>query len=198
MENNVILEMKDITKRFPGVLALDHVSFRAYKGEILALCGENGAGKSTLMKILSGSYPENSYEGEIIVDGKPCHFMNPAQSEKAGIGMIYQEISMHLDMTIAENMFIGRWPMKNKTVDWKKMNDDAKEYLELVGLEIEPDKILRQLGASQQQLVSIARALSKEPKILVLDEPTSPLTQKESARLFEILHNLKIRGLRVF
>lgn len=195
MENNVILEMKDITKRFPGVLALDHVSFRAYKGEILALCGENGAGKSTLMKILSGSYPENSYEGEIIVDGKPCHFMNPAQSEKAGIGMIYQEISMHLDMTIAENMFIGRWPMKNKTVDWKKMNDDAKEYLELVGLEIEPDKILRQLGASQQQLVSIARALSKEPKILVLDEPTSPLTQKESARLFEILHNLKNQGI---
>ena len=97
MENNVILEMKDITKRFPGVLALDHVSFRAYKGEILALCGENGAGKSTLMKILSGSYPENSYEGEIFVDGEQCHFTNPAQSEKNGIGMIYQEISMHLD-----------------------------------------------------------------------------------------------------
>ena len=168
MENNVILEMKDITKRFPGVLALDHVSFRAYKGEILALCGENGAGKSTLMKILSGSYPENSYEGEIFVDGERCHFMNPAQSEKTGIGMIYQEISMHLDLTIAENIFIGRWPMKKGTVDWKLMNKNAREYLALVGLDIEPDKILRQLGASQQQLVSIARALSKDPKILVL------------------------------
>ncbi len=195
MENNVILEMKDITKRFPGVLALDHVSFRAYKGEILALCGENGAGKSTLMKILSGSYPENSYEGEIFVDGERCHFMNPAQSEKTGIGMIYQEISMHLDLTIAENIFIGRWPMKKGTVDWKLMNKNAREYLALVGLDIEPDKILRQLGASQQQLVSIARALSKDPKILVLDEPTSPLTQKESVRLFEILHSLKKKGI---
>lgn len=185
--------MKHITKRFQGVTALDEVSFNAYEGEILALCGENGAGKSTLMKILSGSYPETSYEGEIYINGEKCHFMDPAQSEKMGIGMIYQEISMHLDMTVAENLFIGRWPMKGRQVDWKKMNAKAKEYLDLVGLDIEPDDILRRLGASQQQLVSIARALSKDLKILVLDEPTSPLTQKESKILFQILQSLKER-----
>lgn len=195
MEKKIILEMKHITKRFQGVMALDDVTFHAYKGEILALCGENGAGKSTLMKILSGSYPETSYEGEIYINGEACHFMDPAQSENMGIGMIYQEISMHLDMTVAENLFIGRWPMKGRQVDWKKMNAKAKEYLDLVGLDIEPDDILRQLGASKQQLVSIARALSKDLKILVLDEPTSPLTQKESEILFRILQSLKERGI---
>lgn len=195
MDKKILLEMKHITKRFQGVTALDEVSFNAYEGEILALCGENGAGKSTLMKILSGSYPETSYEGEIYINREKCHFMDPAQSEKMGIGMIYQEISMHLDMTVAENLFIGRWPMKGRQVDWKKMNAKAKEYLELVGLDIEPDDILRRLGASQQQLVSIARALSKDLKILVLDEPTSPLTQKESKILFQILQSLKERGI---
>ena len=137
MEKKIILEMKHITKRFQGVMALDDVTFHAYKGEILALCGENGAGKSTLMKILSGSYPETSYEGEIYINGEACHFMDPAQSENMGIGMIYQEISMHLDMTVAENLFIGRWPMKGRQVDWKKMNAKAKEYLDLVGLDAE-------------------------------------------------------------
>ena len=195
MEKKIILEMKNITKRFPGVIALDNVSFQAYKGEILALCGENGAGKSTLMKILSGSYPESSYDGEIYVDGSQCHFMTPAQSEQTGIGMIYQEISMHLDMTVAENIFIGRWPKKGRMVDWKTMNAEAGKYLDLIGLDIDPSSILRSLSASQQQLVSIARALSKDPKILVLDEPTSPLTEKESHRLFEILHDLKDRGI---
>lgn len=195
MEKKILLEMKHITKRFQGVTALDDVTFNAYEGEILALCGENGAGKSTLMKILSGSYPETSYEGEIYIGGERCHFMEPAQSEKMGIGMIYQEISMHLDMTVAENLFIGRWPMKGRQVDWNKMNTKAREYLELVGLDIEPDDILRQLGASKQQLVSIARALSKDLKILVLDEPTSPLTQKESKILFQILQTLKERGI---
>lgn len=195
MEKKILLEMKHITKRFQGVTALDDVTFNAYEGEILALCGENGAGKSTLMKILSGSYPETSYEGEIYINGEKCHFMEPAQSEKMGIGMIYQEISMHLDMTVAENLFIGRWPMKGRQIDWNKMNTKAKEYLEMVGLDIEPDDILRQLGASKQQLVSIARALSKDLKILVLDEPTSPLTQKESKILFQILQTLKERGI---
>ena len=112
MGNKVILEMKNITKRFPGVLALDNVSLQAYEGEILALCGENGAGKSTLMKILSGSYPESSYQGEIFISGKQCRFMNPKQSETAGIEMIYQEINMHLDLTVAENVFLGDWPKK--------------------------------------------------------------------------------------
>ena len=155
MSRQAVLEMKHITKKFSGVAALNDVSFNAYEGEILALCGENGAGKSTLMKILSGAYPESTYEGEILVNGKPCHFMNPAQSEKMGIGMIYQEISMHLDLTVAENIFIGRWPMKRHKVDWKKMNAEAKSYLEMVGLQVEPDVSLRQMSASQQQLVTM-------------------------------------------
>lgn len=195
MDNKVILEMKNITKRFPGVVALDNVSLTAHKGEIHALCGENGAGKSTLMKVLSGSYEESTYEGEIWIDGKQCHFHNPSDSEKAGIGMIYQEISMHLDLSIAENLCLGKWPMKHGAVDWHQMNEKAKQYLDLVGLDIDPMMTLRQLGASQQQLVSIARALSKQPRILVLDEPTSPLTQKEADGLFEILHQLKDKGI---
>lgn len=195
MKDEIILEMRNITKRFPGVIALDNVSLTIYKGEIHSLCGENGAGKSTLMKVLSGSYPENSYEGEIWVNGQQCHFKSPLDSEHAGIGMIYQEISMHLDMSIAENLFLGKWPLKNGGIDWGKMNNKAAEYLELVGLKIDPTINLRQLSASQQQLVSIARALSKNPQILVLDEPTSPLTKKEADCLFGILHQLKERGI---
>jgi len=195
MAKKIALEMKNITKEFPGVRALDNVSFCAYEGEILALCGENGAGKSTLMKVLSGSYAENTYEGEIYVNGKQCHFMNPAQSEAVGIDMIYQEISMHLDMTVAENIFLGRWPLKGKRVNWRELNERAMEYISMVGIDVKPDMMLRQLGASQQQLISIARALSKEPKILVLDEPTSPLTQNEADQLFSILHRLKDRGI---
>ena len=197
MANEVILEMKGITKRFPGVLALDNVSICSYRGEIHALCGENGAGKSTLMKILSASYPEGSYEGEIWISGERKHFRNPADSEAAGIGMIYQEISMHLDMSIAENLFLGRWPKrKNGAVNWKQLNADAREYMQMVGLEdVDVNTTLSQLSASQQQLVSIARALSKDPQILVLDEPTSPLTNREADKLFSILHTLKERGI---
>lgn len=196
MENNVILEMKNITKKFPGVIALADVNLKVSQGEIHAICGENGAGKSTLMKILSGSYAAHSYDGQIFVDGKQCHFQNPSDSEAMGIEMIYQEISMHLDFSIAENLYLGRWPRKGQgTIDWKRMCDETKKYLDMVGLEEEPNIILRQLGASQQQLVSIARALSKNPRILVLDEPTSPLTTKEADKLFSILHDLKDKGI---
>lgn len=193
--NKPVLEMKGITKRFPGVLALDNVTFDAYPGEILALCGENGAGKSTLMKILSGAYAEGTYEGEIFVNGEKCHFTDLAKSVRAGIAMIYQEISMHLDMSIAENIFIGSWPKKNGHVDWKQMNETTMGLMQRVGLDMEPTTILRKLSASQQQLVSIARALSKNPKILVLDEPTSPLTKRESDLLFEILVKLRDSGI---
>jgi len=194
--NEIILEMKNITKRFPGVLALDNVSLKAYKGEIHALCGENGAGKSTLMKILSGSYPASSYEGEIYVENQLQHFQTPKDSEEAGIEMIYQEISMHLDLTVAENIFIGNWPKKkNGIIAWDIMREEAKKYLNTLGVDIDPDSILRRLSASQQQLVAIARALSKKPKILVLDEPTSPLTNKESEKLFDVLKVLKESGI---
>ena len=195
MKNELILEMRNIVKRFPGVLALDQVNLNVYSGEIHALCGENGAGKSTLMKILSGSYDSSSYEGEILMDGKTVKFQNPRDSEASGIEMIYQEISMHLDMSITENIFLGRWSKAGAKIDWKRMNSEAQKYLDMVGLDIPAETVLRQLGASQQQLVSIARALSKTPRILVLDEPTSPLTQKEADKLFEIIHQLKEKGI---
>lgn len=195
MEKKKILEMRSITKTFPGVKALDNVTFEAYSGEILSLVGENGAGKSTLMKVLSGSYPANTYTGEIYVDGKKMHFMNTAQSEKVGIAMIYQEISMHLDLSVAENIFLGRWQKNGGLISWNNMNREAKKYLDMVHLDIDPSVTIRMLGASQQQLVAIARALSKNPKILVLDEPTSPLTKAESENLFVILHELKEKGV---
>lgn len=195
MEKKAILEMQHITKRFPGVLALDDVNFSAYEGEILALCGENGAGKSTLMKILSGSWPRSTYEGTIKVNGQVCDFTNTEKSERAGIAMIYQEISMHLDETVAENIYMGRWPRKHGMIDWKAMNENAMKYIEMVGLKVHPEETLRNLSTSQQQLVAIARALTKHPRILVLDEPTSPLTLKESEKLFEILHQLKAQGI---
>lgn len=195
MANNKILEMRSITKTFPGVKALDNVTFEAYSGEILALVGENGAGKSTLMKVLSGSYPATSYTGEIYVEGEKMHFMNAAQSEHVGIAMIYQEISMHLDLSIAENIFLGRWQKSGSFINWREMNKEAKKYLDMVHLDIDPSAKIRMLGASQQQLVAIARALSKDPKILVLDEPTSPLTKAESENLFVILHELKAKGV---
>ena len=195
MDKKPVLEMKGITKEFPGVKALDDVTFNAYPGEILALCGENGAGKSTLMKVLSGVYGEGTYEGEIYVNGQLCHFTDPSKSVHAGIAMIYQEISMHLDMSIAENIYIGAWPKKGGRVDWAGMNRETVGLLKRVGLDMAPDTILRRLSASQQQLVSIARALSKNPRILVLDEPTSPLTKLESDLLFEILLSLKNQGI---
>lgn len=194
-EKKLVLEMQHITKRFPGVIALNDVSFRAYAGEILALCGENGAGKSTLMKILSGSYPATAYEGKIIIDGESRHFMDTAKSEKAGIAMIYQEISMHLEESVAENIFMGRWIKRKGMIDWKEMHKQSLTYIKMVGLEAEPEEKLRNLSTSQQQLAAIARALAKDPKILVLDEPTSPLTLKESDKLFTILRRLKEKGI---
>lgn len=185
------LEMRSITKTFTGVRALDNVSFTAYKGEILSLVGENGAGKSTLMKILSGSYPASSYSGEIYVNGRQQKFHNTAQAEAAGIAMIYQETSMHLDLSVTENIFLNRWMKKHVMIQWTAMREKAKEYLKMVHLDVNPSVTLRQLSASQQQLVAIARALQKQPEILVLDEPTSSLTQEESEELFKILKSLR-------
>jgi len=191
-----ILEMKHITKKFPGVIALNDVSFDVKEGEILALVGENGAGKSTLMKILSGSYPHGSYDGEIFINGEKKIFNTPKQSEDAGIAMIYQEISMHLDLSVAENLFLGRWTTKNfGVVNWRAINTEAKKYLDLVKLDVQPEETLRSLSTSQMQMVSIARALAKNPKILVLDEPTSALTEAEAKNLFRIIHSLKENGI---
>lgn len=190
-----ILEMKHVTKAFGGVKALKDVSINLKEKEILAICGENGAGKSTLMKILSGAYAQNSYTGEIFVNGKPVEFQTTADSSAAGIEMIYQEISVHLDMTVAENIFLGRVPVKNGIVQWKRMFREAKAYMDMVGLNVPANMKMHDLSASQCQMVSIARALSRNPRILVLDEPTSPLTEKEVEALFQILFSLRERGI---
>lgn len=196
MENKS-LEMCHITKSFPGVLALDDVSIHTFPGETLALLGENGAGKSTLMKILSGFYPFGSYEGEIKINGNTVSFSNTSQSENAGIAMIYQELNMHNDITVAENLFLGHWRRKKTgVVDWKAIYQDARKYLDMVGLSaVEPDVLLRTLNPSQQQLVAIAKALTGNPAILVLDEPTAALSEEESENLYQILEKLKADGL---
>lgn len=195
-KQDVVLEMKHITKEFPGVKALDNVSFYAKKGEILSLVGENGAGKSTLMKVLSGAYPCHSFEGDIFISGEKKEFHNTADSEKAGIAMIFQEISMHLDLTIGENLMLGSWPVKKGPfIDKKKMYRRASQALEAIHMETDVYAPLRILNTSQMQLVCIARALAKNPSILVLDEPTSSLTEAESRHLFRILHELKQKGI---
>lgn len=190
-----ILEMRNITKTFGPVSALSNVSIQLEENEILGLCGENGAGKSTLMKVLSGSWPANSYTGEIYVDGKKQNFMSPVDSENTGIEMIYQEISMHPDLTIAENIFLGRIPGKYGIINRKKMYSECERYLKLVGLNLNPKTIVRNLSTSQQQMVAIARALSRNPRILILDEPTSALTETEVEFLLEHLKKFKAMGI---
>lgn len=189
-----VLKMEHITKVFPGVKALNDVCLEAYKGEILSIVGENGAGKSTLMKILSGSYAYDSFQGEIEVNGKKVQFKNTKQSEEAGIAMIYQELNMHLDLNVAENLFLGRWKQFGRNIKWNKLYEAAESYLDMVQLSVDTTEILRNLNASKQQLIAIARALSSDPKLLILDEPTASLTEAESKRLFEIMLQLKEKG----
>ena len=144
----MVLEMQHITKTFPGVKALDDVSLQAYEGEILSIVGENGAGKSTLMKILSGSYSCDSYAGNILVEGKTMQFHNTRQSEEAGIAMIYQELNMHLDLSVAENIFLGGWKQFGNVIKWNKLYQAATEYLGQLQLDVEPTEILRNLNNS--------------------------------------------------
>ena len=193
---NKLLEMNNITKRFYATIALNNVSFDLNESEIHALVGENGAGKSTLMKILSGSYPGNSYEGQIKINGKEVAFKIISDAESNGIEMIYQEVSLHPELTIAENVLLGNLPRLNKFfINWKEVKKESEKYLKLVGLEIESDKLVSKLSTSQKQLVSIARALAKNPKILILDEPTSALTESEVDNLMKIIKDLKKHGI---
>jgi D-xylose transport system ATP-binding protein len=191
-----VLEMRGICKSFPGVCALDNVSFEVYAGEILAIVGQNGAGKSTLMKILSGAYGHDTYEGTIYIDGKKQLFQSPSDAAREGIAMIYQEINMHLDLGVAENLFMGRWKKgKAGRIDWEQLYTQSEEYLKLVGLQVSSRQPVRYLSSSQQQLLSIAGALSRSPRILVLDEPTSALTESETENLFRILKELRGKGI---
>lgn len=186
------LEMRNITKEFPGVRALKDVSIHLNKGEILALVGENGAGKSTLMKIMSGLYPYGSYSGSIILNGKEQRFHTPWDSAHNGLAMIYQDINVELDLSVAENICIGSLP-KNKfgLINWKRVNKLAIEQLNKLQLEIDVTLPIRNFSTSTQQLICIARALKHNPSILILDEPTSSLTESEAEHLSSILKSLK-------
>lgn len=190
-----LLEMRGIVKEFPGVRALDDVSIVVERGEILGLVGENGAGKSTLMKVLSGAYPCGSYDGEICVDGAACRISEPAHSERLGIEMIYQEVSLHLDMSVAENLLLGRWKKKHGFVSWKALHNEAREILERIHLDVDPAMPVRALSTSQQQLIAIGRALARNPRILIMDEPTSSLTESETRSLFRNMQSLKSQGI---
>jgi len=189
------LEMKDITKTFPGVRALDGVTFDLHQGEVHALVGENGAGKSTLMKILGGVYPYAGYGGAIFIEGNEQHFGGVREAEKAGIAVIYQELSLVREMSVGENIFLGREPNKFGVIRWDELYRRAGELLADLHLQIDPHMPLRSLGIGQQQLVEIAKALSQNARILVLDEPTAALTDSEVETLFVILRKLRARGV---
>ena len=190
-----ILEMKGITKEFPGVKALDNVNFKVKKGEIHALVGENGAGKSTLMKILSGLYPFGTYEGEIIMNGEVKHFNNIKESELAGIAIIYQELALVKQMTIAENIFLGHEVSSGGVINWNKTYTEAEKALKEVKLQVNALSKVLNLGVGEQQLVEIAKALFKKNSILILDEPTSALTETETDNLLDIIRHLKDKGI---
>ncbi len=190
-----LLELKNITKDFPGVRALDGVSLDLEKGEVHALCGENGAGKSTLIKILCGYYPWGSFDGEILLENQPLRFKSLKDSEKKGIALIAQELALVPEMSVAENMLLGRWPLKNGLIQWDQVRNEAREALQKVGLDVSMDTPIRELGVGQQQMVEIAKALSKKAEILVLDEPTAALTEGDVQRLFGLLRQLKAQGV---
>lgn len=192
----ITLEMKQITKEFPGVKALNEVSFQVRKGEVHALCGENGAGKSTLMKVLSGLYPTGTYAGELWIDGKQMAFNSVKDAERAGIAIIYQELALVKEMSVAENLVLGNEPHKYGIMHWEQVYQECEKWLNEVGLKgVKPDRITGTLGIGQQQLVEIAKALSKNAKILILDEPTAALTEQEVAILLNILREFKDRGV---
>jgi len=193
--SDYILEMKGIVKEFPGVRALDGVTFSARKGEILALVGENGAGKSTLMKILSGVYPHGTYEGEIVIEGKPQSFASVRDSENAGVAIIFQELALVRQLSVCENIMLGEEISKNGVIDWNASYKKAEEALRRVGLDISPATITGTLGVGHQQLIEIAKALSKNAKILVLDEPTAALSEKEADHLLALMRQLKEKGV---
>ena len=193
--SDAILEMRNITKTFPGVKALDNVSFSVTKGEIHALVGENGAGKSTLMNVLSGIYPHGSYSGEIYFEGKECQFRNITESEAIGLVIIHQELALIPFLSIAENLFLGNERAKNGVIDWNESISKTKELTERVGLYESPDTLITNMGVGKQQLVEIAKALAKEVKLLILDEPTASLNESDSEKLLELLLQLKKNGI---
>ena len=190
-----VLATDQLVKKFPGVVALKGVSFDLRPGEIHALCGENGAGKSTLIKTLSGIHPHGSYEGRILVDGQEVAFAGIADAEAKRIGVIYQELALVPEMTVAENIALGREPTRGGLVDWLGMNDQARRLLAKFNIDLDPETRVGTLGVGHQQLVEIVRALGKDSRVLILDEPTAALASHEVELLLEILKDLRKRGI---
>ncbi|MFK7882520.1 multiple monosaccharide ABC transporter ATP-binding protein [Roseobacter sp.] len=190
-----LLEMREITKTFPGVRALDNVSFSVKKGEIHALVGENGAGKSTLMKVLSGVYPHGDYQGEIVYDGENMAFGGISDSERRGIIIIHQELALIPLLSIAENIFLGNERATSGVISWQETNRRASDLLEKVGLRDAPQTPVDRIGVGKQQLVEIAKALSKEVRLLILDEPTAALSESDSQTLLDLILELKEQGV---
>ncbi|AAT88134.1 ABC transporter ATP-binding protein [Leifsonia xyli subsp. xyli] len=195
LSNAVILQMRAITKEFPGVKALEDVSLTVRAEEIHAICGENGAGKSTLMKVLSGVYPFGTYSGDIVYQSEIMRFKNIKSSEQQGIVIIHQELALIPELSITENIFLGNEPVRFGVIDWREAKSRAVELLARVGLSDDPDTQIKNIGVGKQQLVEIAKALNKHVKLLILDEPTAALNEAESAHLLDLIVGLKHKGV---
>ncbi|WP_308635209.1 ATP-binding cassette domain-containing protein [Paenibacillus silvisoli] len=193
--SNYLLEMNGISKAFTGVKALSDVSFKVEQAEIHCLIGENGAGKSTLMKVLSGVYPYGTYQGDIVFEGRTQQFSKISDSVKAGIAIIYQELALFPDLTVYENIFAGNEVRQGAFVNWNQTIVRAKEMLQKVKLNVSPETLVKELGVGKQQLVEIAKALSKDVKLLILDEPTAALNEDDSENLLQLLRELKKQGI---
>lgn len=193
--SSTFFEVQGISKRFEPVQALSNVSLSVEKGEVRALVGENGAGKSTLMKILNGNYKKDT--GKIIIEGKEVDITSPVKAAEMGISIIFQELNLFNELTLAENIFVGRLKKKNGMVDWATVNKDAKKLLEAVGSTLEPTELVKNLSVANKQMVEIAKALSHNAKIILMDEPSATLTQNELKKLFDIIRDLKSKGITV-
>jgi D-xylose transport system ATP-binding protein len=197
MDENIILDIQHVTKAFPGVVALNDVSFQVRRGEIHGLCGENGAGKSTLMKILSGVYPYGTYEGDIYYNGKLLKLEGSSihKAAEEGIAIVYQELTLVPGMTVGENIFLGKEPVNLGSIIWDRVYSETQNILDEYHLDVQPQDIVKNLGVGKMQMTEIAKALSEDAKILILDEPTSALSEAEVTQLMEILSTLKEHGV---
>jgi D-xylose transport system ATP-binding protein len=197
VDNDVILEFKNVTKKFPGITALDDVSFSIRRGEIHGICGENGAGKSTLMKILAGVYPWGSYDGQVIYNGQELKLVDRSirQAVQEGIAIVYQELTLVPSITVGENIYLGKEPVEFGVINWEKLYADTQQVLAKYHLDVPPREIVRHLGVGKMQMTEIAKALAENAKVLILDEPTSALAEAEIEQLMEILRGLKQHGV---
>jgi D-xylose transport system ATP-binding protein len=197
MDQDIILGFQHVTKTFPGVVALNDVSFQVQRGEIHGLCGENGAGKSTLMKILSGVYPYGQYEGNIIYNGQELKLEGSSihQAGEEGIAIVYQELTLVPGMTVGENIFLGKEPVERGVINWDKVYSDTQKLLDIYKLDVHPQDVVKNLGVGKMQMTEIAKALSENAKVLILDEPTSALSEAEVSQLMDILRTLKEHGV---